>query len=80
MPQRIFFGKVRAHLLSVGIIRPAPHVTAIDVNAFLSAEAGAPVGCGKITDVDKSDVPRFLNRRAPLLCPPEPLLRPLALP
>ena len=29
--------QARAHLLSVGIIRPAPDVTAIDVNAFQSS-------------------------------------------
>ncbi len=62
----IFYGRARAHLLNVGIIRPAAHVSAIDINAFLSDDAGAPVNCGKISDQDKSDVPRFLNRQGPL--------------
>ncbi|KAK9819870.1 hypothetical protein WJX72_003467 [[Myrmecia] bisecta] len=62
MAPTTFYGKARAQLLSVGIIKPAPDVTAIDVNQFLSQEHGAPVHAGKIADVDKSDVPRFLNR------------------
>ena len=57
--------QARAHLLSVGIIRPAPDVTAIDVNAFLSSPYGAPVNAGRVAEPDKTDVPRFLNRRAP---------------
>ena len=60
----IFNGRARAHLLNVGIIRPAAHVSAVMINEFLSDDAGAPVDCGKITDQDKGDVPRFLNRRA----------------
>ena len=60
-----FRGQARAHLLSVGIIRPAADVTAIDVNAFLSAPHGAPAGAGKVAEADKGDVARFLNRRAP---------------
>lgn len=58
----IFNGRARAHLLNVGIIRPAAHVSAVMINEFLSDDAGAPVDCGKITDQDKGDVPRFLNR------------------
>ncbi len=58
----VFYGQARAHLLSVGIIRPAADVTAIDVNAFLSAPHGAPPTAGKVAEVDKGDVPRFLNR------------------
>jgi hypothetical protein len=69
----IFNGRARAHLLNVGIIRPAAHVSAVMINEFLSDDAGAPVDCGKISDQDKSDVPRFLNRcsaarRAPVTC------------
>ena len=59
-----FRGQARAHLLSVGIIRPAADVTAIDVNAFLSAPHGAPASAGKVAEADKSDVARFLNRCA----------------
>ena len=59
-----FRGQARAHLLSVGIIRPAADVTAIDVNAFLSAPHGAPAGAGKVAEADKGDVARFLNRHA----------------
>ena len=62
MDQRVFWGIVRAHLLNVGIIRPGPHVTAIEINVYLSSPTGAPVTVGKITDQDKADVPRFLNR------------------
>ena len=62
MDQRTFWGIARAHLLNVGIIRPGPHVTAIEINVYLSSPTGAPVTVGKITDQDKSDVPRFLNR------------------
>ena len=36
MTLRQFFGKARAHLLSVGIIRPAHDTTATDVNVYLS--------------------------------------------
>ena len=57
-----FRGQARAHLLSVGIIRPAADVTAIDVNAFLSASHGAPATAGKVAEADKGDVARFLNR------------------
>lgn len=57
--------QARAHLLSVGIMRPAPDVTAIDVNAFLMSPYGAPANAGKVAEPDKTDVPRFLNRRAP---------------
>ena len=59
--------QARAHLLSVGIMRPAADVTAIDVNAYLSSPHGAPVASGKVAEVDKSDVPRFLNRQVPPL-------------
>lgn len=59
-----FRGQARAHLLSVGIIRPAADVTAIDVNAFLSAPHGAPASAGKVAEADKGDVARFLNRCA----------------
>ncbi|BDA46474.1 Protein strawberry notch homolog 1 [Coccomyxa sp. Obi] len=62
MSPQVFYGQARAHLLSVGIIRPAADVTAIDVNAFLSAPHGAPPTAGKVAEVDKGDVPRFLNR------------------
>ena len=62
MSPQIFYGKARAHLLNVGLIRPAPHVSAIDINAFLIDAAGAPVDCGKVSDQDKGDIPRFLNR------------------
>jgi hypothetical protein len=62
MSPAVFYGQARAHLLSVGIIRPAADVTAIDVNAFLSAAHGAPPTAGKVAEVDKGDVPRFLNR------------------
>jgi hypothetical protein len=62
MDQRVFWGIARAHLLNVGIIRPGPHVTAIEINVYLSSPTGAPVTVGKITDQDKADVPRFLNR------------------
>jgi hypothetical protein len=58
----VFNGRARAHLLNVGIIRPAAHVSAVMINEFLSDDAGAPVDCGKISDQDKGDVPRFLNR------------------
>ena len=57
-----FRGQARAYLLSVGIIRPAADVTAIDVNAFLSAPHGAPASAGKVAEADKGDVARFLNR------------------
>ena len=71
-----FYGRARAHLLNVGIIRPASHVSAIDINAFLGDEEnGAPVQCGRIADADKGDVPRFLNRC--LLAPPHHLVPPL---
>ena len=62
MSPQVFYGQARAHLLSVGIIRPAADVTAIDVNAFLSAPHGAPPTAGKVAEVDKGDVARFLNR------------------
>ncbi len=65
MDQRTFWGIARAHLLNVGIIRPGPHVTAIEINVYLSSPTGAPVTVGKITDPDKADVPRFLNRCRP---------------
>ncbi len=48
----------------MGILRPAADVTAIDVNAFLSSPHGAPPNAGKVAEADKTDVPRFLNRRA----------------
>lgn len=64
VPLQTFKGQARAHLLSVGIIRPAPDVTAIDVNAFLSAPQGAPASAGKVAEADKGDVARFLNRCA----------------
>lgn len=64
-PLSTFCGQARAHLLSVGIIRPAADVTAIDVNAYLSAPQGAPANVGKISEQDKGDVPRFLNRQVP---------------
>ena len=69
----VFYGRARAHLLNVGIIRPAAHVSAIDINAFLSDDAGAPVNCGKVSDQDKGDVPRFLNRCARPCCSPADL-------
>ena len=71
MDQRTFWGIARAHLLNVGIIRPGPHVTAIEINVYLSSPTGAPVTVGKITDQDKADVPRFLNRsaRSTDMCP-----------
>ena len=50
LDQRTFWGIVRAHLLNVGIIRPGPHVTAIEINVYLSCPTGAPVTVGKITD------------------------------
>ena len=50
LDQRTFWGIVRAHLLNVGIIRPGPHVTAIEINVYLSSPTGAPVTVGKITD------------------------------
>ena len=59
---RTFWGLARAHLLNVGIIRPAPTVTAIEINMYLSRPSGAPASVGRISDQDKSDVPRFLNR------------------
>ena len=64
----VFNGRARAHLLNVGIIRPAAHVSAVMINEFLSDDAGAPVDCGKITDQDKGDVPRFLNRCSATAC------------
>lgn len=64
-PLSTFCGQARARLLSVGIIRPAADVTAIDVNAYLSAPQGAPANVGKISEQDKGDVPRFLNRQVP---------------
>ncbi len=67
-----FRGQARAHLLSVGIIRPAADVTAIDVNAFLSAPHGAPAGAGKVAEADKGDVARFLNRHAAARAPTQP--------
>lgn len=54
--------QARAHLLNVGIIRPRDDVTASDINAYLSRRKGAPPSVGRITDTDKTDVPRFLNR------------------
>ena len=68
MDQRTFWGIARAHLLNVGIIRPGPHVTAIEINVYLSSPTGAPVTVGKITDPDKADVPRFLNRCVIIAC------------
>ncbi len=65
VPLHKFRGQARAHLLSVGIIRPAADVTAIDVNAFLSARDGAPASAGKVAEADKGDVARFLNRCLP---------------
>ena len=56
--------QARAHLLNVGIVRPRDDVTAIDINSFLSRPEGAPPSVGKITDADKIDVARFLNRYA----------------
>lgn len=56
--------QARAHLLNVGIIRPRDDVTATDINAYLSRRKGAPASVGRITDADKTDVARFLNRLA----------------
>ena len=46
----------------MGIIRPKEELSAIDINAFLSRPEGAPPSVGKIADLDKIDVARFLNR------------------
>ena len=59
-----FRGQARAHLLTRGHHPAGRDVTAIDVNAFLSAPHGAPASAGKVAEADKGDVARFLNRCA----------------
>lgn len=58
-----FFAKARAALLSVGIIKAAQGVNAETLNQYVEAQS-APVTACKLTDQERSDVARFLNRYA----------------
>ena len=58
---REYFARARALLLNVGIIRPAADMSAAKITACIANDS-APANIGKITDPDRSDVPRFLNR------------------
>lgn len=56
-----FYARARSLLLDVGIIRPGTEVSAADITGYINSNS-APTNVGKITDPDRSDVPRFLNR------------------
>lgn len=58
-----FYARARSLLLDVGIIRPGTEVSAADITGYINSNS-APTNVGKITDPDRSDVPRFLNRWA----------------
>ena len=61
MPFGAYLARCRAHLLDVGIIRPAAHITPHAIEVMLTA-LDVPYDAGKIADPDKIDVARFLNR------------------
>ena len=63
VPYPTFLGMCRAYLLDVGIIRPAPHITPLEIETMLAAH-DVPYDAGKINDPEKTDVARFLNRCA----------------
>lgn len=55
--------QARAHLLNVGLMAPAKDVSAVQINHMLGDVAGAHAGAGKVSEPDRTDIPRFLNRR-----------------
>ena len=55
--------QARAHLLNVGLMAPAKDVSAVQINHMLGDVAGAHAGAGKVSEQDRTDIPRFLNRR-----------------
>ena len=61
IPLPAYLAQCRAHLLDVGIIRPAAHVTPHAIEQML-ANLSVPYNAGKIADPEKGDVARFLNR------------------